>query len=365
MYRNALLLVLLAAMSLCSVSAVNAASPDVLISQVYGGGGNSGASFTNDFVELFNRGASTVDVTGWSVQYATATGTSWQATALSGSIQPGHYYLVQFASAAAVGAPLPAPDAAGTTNFAVSGGKAALVRDATPLTCGATAGSCSGSALVQDLIGYGSAGDYEGSAPAPALTSSTAAVRASGGCVDTDSSSADFTAAAPTPRNSSSAALSCGSGSGSGSSPTATQGATVDLDLQPVLSISLERSALSFGGAVAGETPAVISERVTVVSNNALGYALTVHRSPFQPSDLPLVVSATGAPPAGQLSTALVGGAPVPVPALPAADLLLGTTSTTGGAGGDAWPFNFGFSALPSAAAGRYTSSLTFTVIAR
>jgi hypothetical protein len=363
MYRNALLLVLLAAMSLCSVSAVNAASPDLLISQVYGGGGNAGASFTNDFVELFNRGTSTVDVTGWSVQYATAAGASWQATALSGSIQPGHYYLVQFASAAAVGAPLPAPDATGTTNFAVSGGKAALVRDATPLTCGAAVGSCSGNALVQDLVGYGAATDYEGSAPAPALTSSTAAVRASGGCVDTDSSSADFTAAAPTPRNSSATALSCGSGSGS--SPSATQGATVDLDLQPVLSISLERSTLSFGGAVAGETPAVISERVTVASNNALGYALTVHRAPFQPSDLPLVVSATGAPPAGQLSTALLGGAPVPVPALPAADLLLGTTNTTGGASGDAWPLSFGFSALPSAAAGRYTSSLTFTVIAR
>jgi uncharacterized protein len=37
-------------------SPVAAASPDIVISQVYGGGGNSGAQYTHDFVELFNRG---------------------------------------------------------------------------------------------------------------------------------------------------------------------------------------------------------------------------------------------------------------------------------------------------------------------
>ena len=47
-----------------------AASPDIVISQVYGGGGNSGASFTNDFIELFNRGAAAVNITGWSDRYA-------------------------------------------------------------------------------------------------------------------------------------------------------------------------------------------------------------------------------------------------------------------------------------------------------
>jgi Lamin Tail Domain len=361
MYRKALLLVLLAAVSLLSAPTVSAASPDVLVSQVFAGGGNAGASFTNDFVELFNRGSSTVDLTGWSVQYATAAGSSWQATAVSGSIRSGHYFLVQLASAAAVGAPLPAPDATGTTNLAASGGKVALVRDATPLTCGATAGSCAAGALIQDLVGYGGATDFEGTAAAPALTSSTAAVRAGGGCIDTDSNSDDFLAAAPTPRTSATAALACGSVS----STNATQGATIDLDFQPVLSISLERSALSFGGVIAGETPSLISERVTVVSNDAAGYALTAHRSAFQPSDLPLVVTASGAPAAGQLSTTLAGGARVPVPAGPAADLLLGTTTASAGTSGDVWPLSFGFSVLPAAAPGHYTASLTFTVIGR
>ncbi len=44
----------------------------VVISQVYGGGGNSGATFKNDFIELFNRGSAPVDVAGWSVQYASS-----------------------------------------------------------------------------------------------------------------------------------------------------------------------------------------------------------------------------------------------------------------------------------------------------
>lgn len=44
-----------------------AVSPDIVISQVYGGGGNSGATYTNDFIELFNRGISPVSLAGWSV----------------------------------------------------------------------------------------------------------------------------------------------------------------------------------------------------------------------------------------------------------------------------------------------------------
>src|SRR6266478_3434783 len=66
-----------------------AVSPDIVISQVYGGGGNSGATWRNDFVELFNRGTSAVNVAGWSVQYAASTGVNWSKTDLAGTIQPG------------------------------------------------------------------------------------------------------------------------------------------------------------------------------------------------------------------------------------------------------------------------------------
>ena len=55
-------------------------STDVKVSQVYGGGGNAGAEYRNDFIELFNRSAADVSVAGWSVQYASSTGTTWQVT---------------------------------------------------------------------------------------------------------------------------------------------------------------------------------------------------------------------------------------------------------------------------------------------
>ncbi|TMD57554.1 MAG: lamin tail domain-containing protein [Chloroflexi bacterium] len=77
-----------------------AVSTTVVISQVYGGGGNAGATFKNDFIELFNRGATTLNLTGWSVQYGSATGSTWSPTPLSGTIQPGQYYLVQEAPGA-------------------------------------------------------------------------------------------------------------------------------------------------------------------------------------------------------------------------------------------------------------------------
>src|SRR4051794_8379772 len=85
-------------------------SPNVVISQIYGGGGNTGATYRYDFIELFNRSTSPIDLTGWSVQYASATGTSWQKTDLSGTIQPGLYFLIQEGQGAGGSSDLPSPD---------------------------------------------------------------------------------------------------------------------------------------------------------------------------------------------------------------------------------------------------------------
>jgi hypothetical protein len=360
----ALVLVLLVvAGGVMAVPAARSASPDVVVSQVFAGGGNAGAPFANDFVEVFNRGSTAVDVGGWTIQYASAAGTSWQATALSGSIAPGRHYLVQLASAGAVGAALPTPDATGTTNLAVSGGKVAIVRDTTPLTCGAAAGSCSLVAAVADLVGYGGAADYEGTGPAPAIDNTTAATRGGDGCVDTDVNAGDFAAAAPTPRNLAVAAATC-----SGSPPPSggiSQSATVDVDVQSALSIALERSAVSFGNAAAGTRPTPVSERVTVVSNNTGGYTLTVRRTPFVPADLPLGIAGT-APVGGQLGSGLAGGAMAAIPVPPAADLLVGTTAAQSAIGGDLWDTRLGFvTPLPVVPAGRYSAQVTFTVIGR
>jgi len=179
---------------------------DIRISQVYGGGGNSGAVYTHDFIELFNAGAAPVSLAGWSVQYASATGSSWQVTELSGSIAPGGYYLIQEAQGSGGTTPLPTPDAIGSIAMSATAGKVALVNTTTALS-----GACPGGASIIDFVGYGSTANcYEGSGPTPAPSNTNAVLRADGGCVDTDNNSADFSASPANPRNSSSPAHPCG-----------------------------------------------------------------------------------------------------------------------------------------------------------
>jgi Lamin Tail Domain len=358
--QRLLLLAVLAALLLFP-SAASASTSGVVVSQVYGGGGNSGATFQNDFVELFNAGSTAVDLAGWTVQYATATGTSWQTTALTGAIPAGRYFLVELASSASVGAPLPAPDATGTSNLAATGGKIALVRGAAALTCGAAAGSCSANPLVEDLVGYGGASDFEGTGSAPAPSNTLAARRANEGCSDSGDNAADFTAVTPDPRNSASPAHPC-----AGTPAPGPSGAVrVDLDVGSVLSISLDRASLSFGTTAAGTTPAPVPENVTVSSNNATGYSLSVARTAFTPRDLPLAIGAT-APAGGTLGPPLAGGALAPIPIPPAAALTVGTKDSPSAGTGDVWPTRIGFSApLPLVPTGRYTATVTFTAIAR
>src|SRR5215469_2939693 len=204
-----LLLFSLLALPFAAASARGSGSGSIVVGELYAAGGNSGAAYSNDYVELFNRGASPVAIDGWTLQYASASSTSWQATALSGTIPAGGRYLVQLASGGANGAALPSADATGTSNLAVTGGKVAVVDNATALSCGASAGSCASTTSIEDLVGYGSAADYEGSAAAPAGSATTAIARAAGGCTDTDSNAADFATAAPGPQNSSSPASAC------------------------------------------------------------------------------------------------------------------------------------------------------------
>ena len=347
------LLVLLSALalSLAAASARGSGSGSVVVAEVFAAGGNSGAAYANDYVELFNRGAGSVAVDGWTLQYASAGSTSWQATTLAGTIPAGGRYLVQLASGGTNGAVLPASDATGTSNLAVTGGKVAVVDDGTALSCGSAAGSCSGVAAVEDLVGYGGASDYEGSGAAPAPSATTALARAGGGCTDTDDNAADFATAAPAPQNSTSAPGVCSAPPPPPNGESASAG--VDVDVQPLLSIALDHPTLSFPAAVPGTTPAPLPENVTVTSNDASGYTLSVHRTAFTPHDLPLGIG-------------VGSGGLVSVPIAPASDLLLATASGPSGDGGDDVATSVGFiSPLPVVPAGRYTATLTFTVIGR
>ncbi len=189
------LLVVAAALHIGGGRPLRASASGIVISQIYGGGGNSGATYKNDFIELYNAGASAVDLAGWTVQYASSTGSTWQRTSLAGILAPGEYYLVQEAQGAGGTVSLPTPNAIGTIPMSATAGKVALVASATPLTGACPVG-------VEDFVGYGPATTCFEGAPTPLLSNTTAALRKQSGAQDTDNNSADFTVGAPNPRNS-------------------------------------------------------------------------------------------------------------------------------------------------------------------
>jgi DNA/RNA endonuclease G (NUC1) len=180
----------------------------VVISQVYGGGGNAGASLKNDFIEIINHTGAPIDLSGWSVQYISATATtgSWAVTPLNSFIlQPGQYYLIQEAAGAGGTVDLPTADTVGTIPMGATAGKVALVSNTTPL-----AATCPPGASVVDLVGYGgTANCFEGAGPAPTLSNTTAELRKDNGCTDTNNNNSDFSAGAPNPRNTSSSTNNC------------------------------------------------------------------------------------------------------------------------------------------------------------
>jgi uncharacterized protein len=186
----------LVALSCLRVPDATAASPNVVISQAYGGGGNSGSTWKNDFVELLNTGVTSVNVTGWSVQYASATGTTWTVTPLVGVLAPGQYMLIQQAAGGGGTAALPTPEVVGTTAMSATAGKVALVGNSTALS-----GACPAGGIV-DFLGYGSTANCAEASVTAAPNATTAVLRLSNGCTDRDNNLIDFSVATPQPRNS-------------------------------------------------------------------------------------------------------------------------------------------------------------------
>ncbi len=190
----------------CAVSTVVpllSATPQVVISQVFGGGGNSGSPLKNDFIELFNQGQAPVPIEGWTIQYASASGSSWQSAGLSGIILPHQWFLICLPGGTSGGDPLPAADDSGSFAMSASSGKVALLDSAVHLS-----GSCPTSSHIVDFLGWGSASCFKGSGPAPGTSNTTAAVRKDSGMASGGDNAADYDAAPPFPRNSANAPLS-------------------------------------------------------------------------------------------------------------------------------------------------------------
>ena len=182
------------------VSVLSTTPEHVTISQVYGGGGNTGATYTNDYVELYNPTAATISMTGWSLQYGSATGTNFSGkTVLGGTIDPGHYYLISLASGGSTGSPLPPASVTGDINMAAAAGKIVLVSNSDTLIGACPVGT---DPDIVDLVGYGTTANcHEGTANAPAPSNTTAIFRKTGGGTDTDQNGNDFVTGAPNPRS--------------------------------------------------------------------------------------------------------------------------------------------------------------------
>ncbi|MCE1187951.1 MAG: fibronectin type III domain-containing protein [Ignavibacteria bacterium] len=148
----------------------------IVIAEVYGAGGNSGATYTNDYVLLYNPTSSPVDVTGWSLQYASSTGTSWSSTGAfaSATIAKDSYFLIKLFSGGAIGSALPTANVTATgINMSATAGKVAICNNSTALS-----GATPSSSAIVDLVGFGSGTTaYEGSGRATAPSANTDAIR--------------------------------------------------------------------------------------------------------------------------------------------------------------------------------------------
>jgi endonuclease I len=173
----------------------------LFISEVYGGGGNAGAEYKTDFIELYNYADFPLSLEGYSVQYASATGTSWQVTNLSGTIAPKSFYLIEEASGSGGTRNLPLAETVGSIPMGAKSLKLALVNSTTALS---GADPTSDTSII-DFVGVGTANAYLGLTAAPEISNTMSAQRKfiiEGIAPPVEKSNGtDFIAALPTPTN--------------------------------------------------------------------------------------------------------------------------------------------------------------------
>jgi predicted extracellular nuclease len=176
------------AVTVVNAGAVQENTP-VIIYEAYGGGGNSGSTYKNDYIVLYNTTDAAIDLSTYSIQYSSATGTTWSKTNLTGTIAAGGYYLIQEAAGTGGTTDLPTPDVIGTIAMSGTGFKLALVSSQTALS----GADPTADPTVVDFVGCNTANAFE-TAVAPAPSNSTSIKRTS--FIDTDNNSVDFVAVA-------------------------------------------------------------------------------------------------------------------------------------------------------------------------
>jgi len=184
-----------------------AASPNLVISQVFTGGGSGGSTYNRDFIELFNRGSADVSLGGKSLQYSAATGTWSTANALPNvTLKPGQYFLVAGNVQTSGGADIGVIDHNWAMSLQATSAKVALSNQTALMTAATQA------AATIDMVGYGTTANAYETARAPTPSTTTSLQRAGAGCTDTDNNANDFTVVnpAPLPRRSTTGFNVCG-----------------------------------------------------------------------------------------------------------------------------------------------------------
>ena len=226
---------------LATSAPAQAAGPGLVINEVYGGGGNTIATFENDFVELRNTTDAPVSLAGKSLQYrgpnSIVLPLAENVLVLPDVVVPaGETFLVKGATASGEpnppGTPLPEPDMTTALNMSGTDGQVYLAETTLP-TNPNLVNNTSGNefdANVLDFVGYGAALSFEGSGPTPAPTAALSVSRKGG--VDTDVNATDLTISnPPTPR-----CTACGVASvvtATSGPATYGQGWTAEISLQP------------------------------------------------------------------------------------------------------------------------------------
>jgi hypothetical protein len=273
----------------CVMSA--GAQTGLVISQVYGGGGNTGAPYSNDFIELYNPTSAAISLNGLSVQYASSTGTSWtNLTVLPNvNLDAGHHFLIQEAEGSTVtNKPLPTPDATGSINMSGTAGKVALVSATTALS-----GACPTTSVV-DLVGYGAA-SCPTTGTAPGLSNTTADIRQG----YTGNETADFVAGPPDPRNSTSGGTTGAlSATGAANPSTVTTGDTTLLTVTVTPATSPASTGITVTAdlsGIGGSTTQQFYDNGTngdvTAGDNVFSYSTTATSSTNKTYSLPVTVS--------------------------------------------------------------------------
>jgi hypothetical protein len=282
-------------LGLLSLTAQTAsAQTGLVISQVYGGGGNSGAPYTYDYLELYNPTAAPISLSGLSFQYASSSGTSWNAVALPNvSVAAGHYFLIQAAAGSASPSNLPVtPDfvPSSAPNFSATTGKIALANGTAALT-----GSCPTGTNIVDFIGYGTANCFLGTGDAPAPSNTTADIRMG----FANNNAADFSAGAPNPHNSSFGGSSTGlSATGAATPSTVTSGNQVLLTVTVVpatspvsTGITVTANLSAIGGASAQHFFDDGTNGDATAGDNVFSFAATATVSKSSSISIPVTVA--------------------------------------------------------------------------